>query len=83
MWARRWRFLKGLRPYYEKHHQVKITDGALEAAAREEILRQQDDAIYKRRNAAIEQERLVKENELNTEIRWRKSRRKSGRKRWR
>ena len=26
--------LKGLRPYYEKHHQVKITDGALEAAAR-------------------------------------------------
>lgn len=26
--------LKGLRPYYEKHHQVKITDGALEAAAK-------------------------------------------------
>lgn len=26
--------LKGLRPYYESHHQVKITDGALEAAAR-------------------------------------------------
>ncbi len=26
--------LKGLRPYYEKHHQVEITDGALEAAAR-------------------------------------------------
>lgn len=45
------------------------TRKALEAAAREEILRQQDDAIYKRRNAAIEQERLVKENELNTEIR--------------
>lgn len=44
------------------------TRKALEAAAREEILRQQDDAIYKRRNAAIEQERLVKENELNTEI---------------
>lgn len=26
--------LKGLRLYYEKHHQVKITDNALEAAAR-------------------------------------------------
>lgn len=45
------------------------TRKALEAAAREEILKQQDDAIYKRRNAAIEQERIVKENELNTEIR--------------
>lgn len=44
------------------------TRKALEAATREEILRQQDDAIYKRRNAAIEQERIVKENELNTEI---------------
>lgn len=44
------------------------TQRALEAATREEILKQQDDAIYKRRNAAIEQERIVKENELNTEI---------------
>lgn len=44
------------------------TQKALEAATREEILRQQDDAIYKRRNAAIEQERIVTENELNTEI---------------
>lgn len=44
------------------------TQKALEAATREEILKQQDDAIYKRRNAAIEQERIVKENELNTEI---------------
>ncbi|MCD8249340.1 MAG: ATP-dependent Clp protease ATP-binding subunit [Lachnospiraceae bacterium] len=26
--------LKGLRPYYERHHRVQITDGALEAAAR-------------------------------------------------
>jgi hypothetical protein len=31
-------------------------------------LRQADDAIYVRRNAAIEQERRIKENELNTEI---------------
>ncbi|MDE5863535.1 MAG: SPFH domain-containing protein, partial [Lachnospiraceae bacterium] len=44
------------------------TQKALEAATREEILKQQEDAIYKRRNAAIEQERIVKENELNTEI---------------
>ena len=44
------------------------TRKALEAAAREQILKEQDDAIYLRRNAAIEQERLIKENELNTEI---------------
>lgn len=41
---------------------------ALEAEARETLLRQADDAIYVRRNAAIEQERRIKENELNTEI---------------
>lgn len=41
---------------------------ALEAATREAILRQSDDALYERRNASIEQERRVKENELNTEI---------------
>lgn len=44
------------------------TKRALESATREQILQQQDDAIYKRRNAAIEQERTIKENELNTEI---------------
>lgn len=44
------------------------TRRALEAATREEILKQQDDAVYKRRNSAIEQERAIKENELNTEI---------------
>jgi hypothetical protein len=41
---------------------------ALEAETRETLLRQADDAIYLRRNAAIEQERKIKENELNTEI---------------
>ncbi len=41
---------------------------ALEAEAREGLLRQADDAIYERRNAAVEQERRIKENELNTEI---------------
>lgn len=44
------------------------TRKALEAATREEILKQQDDAIYKRRNAAIEKERAIRENELDTEI---------------
>jgi hypothetical protein len=44
------------------------TARALEAQVREQILKQADDATYARRNAAIEQERAVKENELNTEI---------------
>ncbi len=44
------------------------TRKALEASTREEILKEQDDAVYKRRNFAIEQERIIKENELNTEI---------------
>ena len=41
---------------------------ALEAEARETLLRQADQAIYDRRNASVEQERRIKENELNTEI---------------
>lgn len=44
------------------------TARALEAEAREELLRQSDEAIYERRRAAVEQERGVKESELNTEI---------------
>jgi regulator of protease activity HflC (stomatin/prohibitin superfamily) len=44
------------------------TSRALEARVREQILKEADDALYLRRNAAIEQERAVKENELNTEI---------------
>lgn len=44
------------------------TSRALEAEARELILREADEAIYARRNAAVEQERSIKENELNTEI---------------
>tara|TARA_R100000027_G_scaffold683_1_gene773 strand:- start:5231 stop:6256 length:1026 start_codon:yes stop_codon:yes gene_type:complete len=44
------------------------TARALEAEAREQILKEADDAIYFRRNAAVEQERKVKENELNTEV---------------
>jgi regulator of protease activity HflC (stomatin/prohibitin superfamily) len=41
---------------------------ALEAEAREQILLLADEAIYSRRNAAVEQERIIKENELNTDI---------------
>jgi hypothetical protein len=41
---------------------------ALEADAREDLLRRADQAIYERRNAAVEQERRIKENELSTEI---------------
>ena len=44
------------------------TSRALEAEAREQILREADEAIYARRNAAVEQERNIKENELNTDI---------------
>ena len=44
------------------------TSRALEAEAREQILREADEAVYARRNAAVEQERSIKENELSTEI---------------
>jgi len=44
------------------------TARALEAEAREQILKQADEAVYARRNSAVEQERAIKENELNTEI---------------
>ncbi len=44
------------------------TSKALEAEARERLLREADDAIYSRRNNAVEQERTIRENELNTEV---------------
>jgi hypothetical protein len=44
------------------------TARALEAEAREALLRRADEATYSRRNAAVEQERAIKENELNTEV---------------
>jgi hypothetical protein len=44
------------------------TSKALEAEAREALLRRADEAIYARRNAAVEQERTIKENEFATEI---------------
>ncbi|MDR2153295.1 MAG: SPFH domain-containing protein [Helicobacteraceae bacterium] len=44
------------------------TAKALEAETREEILKESDQAIFLRRNYAIEQERIIRESELNTEI---------------
>lgn len=41
---------------------------ALEADAREQLLQRADNAIYLRRNSAVEQERHIRENELNTEL---------------
>lgn len=44
------------------------TGRALEAEAREKILRSADDAIFDRRNAAVANERAIRESELDTEI---------------
>ena len=44
------------------------TARALEAETREQLLKEADEAIYARRNSAVEQERAIRENELNTEI---------------
>ena len=41
---------------------------ALEAEVREAILKEADDAIYVRRKFAVEQERTIKEAELQTEL---------------
>jgi hypothetical protein len=41
---------------------------ALQADAREKLLQQADEAVYARRNMAVELERQIRENELNTEI---------------
>ena len=41
---------------------------ALEAETREKLQQEADEALYGRRNFAVEQERKIKESELNTEI---------------
>lgn len=41
---------------------------ALETNTREKLQQEADEAIYERRNFAVEQERKIKESELNTEI---------------
>lgn len=50
---------------------VKATpemERALETETREQLQQEADQAIYERRNFAVEQERRIKESELNTEI---------------
>jgi len=44
------------------------TAKALEAEVREALPGAADEAVYARRNAAVAQERLIKESELNTEL---------------
>lgn len=44
------------------------TQKALEAQAREAILKEADDAIYARRKFSVEQERTIKEAELETDL---------------
>ncbi len=44
------------------------TEKALEAATREALQKEADLATYERRNFGVEQERMIKESELNTEI---------------
>jgi hypothetical protein len=44
------------------------TAKALEAETRETILKESDQAIFLRRNYAVEQERTIRESEMNTEI---------------
>jgi hypothetical protein len=41
---------------------------ALETETREKLSQQADQAVYERRNFAVEQERMIKESELNTDI---------------
>jgi len=41
---------------------------ALQAEAREQLLKEADEAIYARRNASVELERTIRENEFKTEI---------------
>ena len=41
---------------------------ALETETREKLSQEADQAVYERRNFAVEQERKIKESELNTEI---------------
>lgn len=50
---------------------VKATpemERALEAQTREQLQQEADQAVYERRNFAVEQERRIKESELNTDI---------------
>jgi hypothetical protein len=63
--------LLGIEPISVNVTAVKATpemERALEAETRESVQQEADQAIYSRRNFAVEQERKIKESELNTEI---------------
>lgn len=49
-------------------HATPEMSRALETETREKLQQEADQAIYERRNFAVEQERKIKETELNTEI---------------
>lgn len=49
-------------------HATPEMSRALETETREKLQQEADQAIYERRNFAVEQERKIKESELNTEI---------------
>lgn len=61
----------GIEPLSVNVMAVKATpemEKALEAKTREALQQEADQATYERRNFAVEQERKIKESELNTEI---------------
>lgn len=63
--------LLGIEPLSVTVTAVKATpemERALEAETRESVQQEADQAVYHRRNFAVEQERKIKESELNTEI---------------
>jgi hypothetical protein len=63
--------LLGIEPVSVNITAIKATpemERALEAQTRESVQQEADQAIYNRRNFAVEQERKIKESELNTEI---------------
>lgn len=55
---------------------------ALEAETRESLQKDADHAIYSRRNFAVEQERRIKESELNTEIAVQEKQKQINEKQW-
>jgi len=55
---------------------------ALEAETRESLQQESDQAIYERRNFAVEQERKIKESELNTEIALQEKQKQINEKQW-
>ena len=55
---------------------------ALETETREALQKDADEAIYSRRNFAVEQERRIKESELNTEIAVQEKQKQINEKQW-